>query len=662
MAAGASEYLPPVVTELKADLRDFMSGLATARQEMRAFARGIKDDMRTELADLGGTIGIELAADIKTNFNQELGDLVEDFRDTVAEAAPEIVKEGAKTGQAFGAGFGSVVRPLLIGAIIALVPHIVTGLMGAIQIGMGLGFIGLGAFMLRNEQVLIDSAVRLKERVAGIFRTASAPFLDPMVKALGIIEASFVRLGPNISKAFAALAPAVIPLAQGIAGMMEKMSPGMTNMLIAAGPIITAMAAQLPGIGESLGTFFQMIADNGPAIAEFIEDVGKGLPELIRGFSSVANFLMDIYKWASDLHDKAVEGGWSNPWDAWETGLKKAWDWLSSTGEKVGKWFSDRGEDISKWTSNAWTKVEEFGTKIGNWFSELPGKVGSWLAALPQRIASFVERLGLDILYWMGFSATRLLQLWVATFLGIGPAIAAGWNAFTGWFAARWADFMKYWEEAPGKVGKWLQELWNTVSDWFVKTGITIGVEVRKHVDTLIKFWSTVPQKVVLFLGELGIKLIEAWKKTQEWAEEAGKDLLRGLVRGWQATLGWAIDKVKDGANAIARGVKDALGISSPSKLFAEMGRFSALGFVQGWQGEQGILNRLVRELPGVGSPVGLPPGLAAGAASVSGAGAPRDDRPILVQLLAPNGEVLLEALIPAAQQKKLRTGTTGLG
>jgi hypothetical protein len=40
--------------------------------------------------------------------------------------------------------------------------------------------------------------------------------------------------------------------------------------------------------------------------------------------------------------------------------------------------------------------------------------------------------------------------------------------------------------------------------------------------------------------------------------------------------------------------------------------------------------------------------------------GAP-DTRPLLVQLLLPNGDKILELLIPSAQQKKMRTGVTGL-
>ena len=56
----------------------------------------------------------------------------------------------------------------------------------------------------------------------------------------------------------------------------------------------------------------------------------------------------------------------------------------------------------------------------------------------------------------------------------------------------------------------------------------------------------------------------------------------------------WVIGKVKGMGKSIIKGLKSALGIHSPSKEFAVLGKFSVLGYAEGLEGMRGQLEEAV--------------------------------------------------------------------
>ena len=81
-----------------------------------------------------------------------------------------------------------------------------------------------------------------------------------------------------------------------------------------------------------------------------------------------------------------------------------------------------------------------------------------------------------------------------------------------------------------------------------------------------------VPGKIKSAVGNLGSTLYSA-----------GADLLRGLWDGMQSIAGWLKDKVLNFFSDLLPGwAKKALGIESPSRVFAEIGRMSGAGLVAG--------------------------------------------------------------------------------
>jgi phage-related protein len=657
------EYLPPVVTKLKADLSDFMAGIIEARAAMRQFAQDTHADLANATRAAGGEAGFVMITEMRTVIKKQMDGLDDDVEAAFTDQlVPQFAKGGSNAGMGFAAAFRVLAIPLLIGALVAAAPGIATAIAGAIQLGIGLGFIGLGAFMLRQEPLLIAAATRFRDRVAAVFRNASAPMLVPLIRALDILGASFERLGPMISRSFAALAPAIEPLAVGLAGMMEAMGPGLTELVIAAGPIIMEFAKQLPGIGKSLGEFFSMIAKNAPTIGEFINDMGRVIPAIVRGLSGMLDFLIGIYAVVHDIHAAMKGAGWETPFHGFVTTGKAVWSWMQETGPKIGNWFSERGQEIADWTGNAVDKAGEFVTNVGNWFADLPGKAAAGLAALPGVLARGAQVAFDGFFYYGSLGATRLIQSLINLPGQIGQIIVRLWNTVTSYFSQGVDTTITAAKSLPERLGVLLADMVLMAAGWIFDLKTKIVTLTGQAIIGVREWFFQLPGLVGASLVMMKDRAVGFFWDASKWLYDAGKSMIQGLIGGIMSAVDAAVNAIKRALDRIKRGAKEALQSNSPSLVYEEMGRWTMQGYIQGILGERGNLASVMGMFapPNVAAARNNGLALAAAGGGAGGAGVGSAERPILVRLVL-DGSVLVEKLITPAQQRKLRTGATGL-
>lgn len=71
-----------------------------------------------------------------------------------------------------------------------------------------------------------------------------------------------------------------------------------------------------------------------------------------------------------------------------------------------------------------------------------------------------------------------------------------------------------------------------------------------------------------------------------------GKNIVQGLWNGINGMVSWVKSKISGFVGTIVGGIKDLLGIHSPSRVFAEIGKFSAQGLGVGWDKNIGKVKR----------------------------------------------------------------------
>ena len=77
---------------------------------------------------------------------------------------------------------------------------------------------------------------------------------------------------------------------------------------------------------------------------------------------------------------------------------------------------------------------------------------------------------------------------------------------------------------------------------------------------------------------------------------DIGKNVVNGFVNGVKSMISSAINAVGSFFSGIVDGAKSMLGINSPSKVFAEIGKFTGEGYEQGFAKSMGEVNDLVAE------------------------------------------------------------------
>lgn len=267
--------------------------------------------------------------------------------------------------------------------------------------------------------------------------------------------------------------------------------------------------------------------------------------------------------------------------------ITTAIEWVSQLPANIGAFFGQIPGIVSTFLGGAIAKIAEFGSNIITWVTteiplfissfmaflgELPGKIGYALGFALGTIVKF----GIDAVKWVITEVPKIIAGVVTFFAELPGKIGAllsgalakisewGGNAIN-WVVTEVPKFISriitFYAELPGKIATQLSNALTSLRTWASNMIATVATEVPKIVSNIVSFFSGLPGKML----------------------DVGGDIVRGLWDGISNMVGWLGNKVRDFAGGILRGMKDALGISSPSKLMRdEVGLMVGKGMAQG--------------------------------------------------------------------------------
>lgn len=470
---GAGEYLPPLVTELKADTSGLEAGFKQAKKLQEDWKRS-QEGINRELGETGvqadktkakvADYSRLVSSQAKENENaiatvrrewEKLHQTQENLRkkaragsgdqSSVLGALEDVGKDIErlrKIGQSMGIslveGLGGAVSaggPYLqaalwasVGTLIAVTAPLIGGAIGAaILVGLGGAVIGIGAMILKDDKKIIAGFEKLAKRTSTVFEKAAQPLKKPFLQVMDFIGKEFIKLEPQLTKLFAAAAPLLAPLAEGFMGGLSAMLPGLISALENSGPLFQTLKDTLPGLMESVGSFFMLLGEHAPALALALESFVKfaGLAIYFSGLFIVA--LAEVNKWGVE----SVSGimGWaSKTWGEFTSWAGKVGTWAKTALKNVGNWLVDGlwGGITDKWGSFT-KKVEDLFNGITDAAKRI-FKTGS-----PSRV--FMD-IGGDVVNGFAIgverSGPRAAAAWAGVANGAG-AYAAGATRGTGW-------------------------------------------------------------------------------------------------------------------------------------------------------------------------------------------------------------------------------------
>ena len=109
-----------------------------------------------------------------------------------------------------------------------------------------------------------------------------------------------------------------------------------------------------------------------------------------------------------------------------------------------------------------------------------------------------------------------------------------------------------------------------------IETGLKLIVALANSLITHL------PQLIVK-IPEIIRAIVKGFSEGMPNIIEIGKNIVNGVWQGIQSMIGWFTSKVEGFFSGIVNSVKNALGIHSPSKVFASIGKYMAEGLGEGW-------------------------------------------------------------------------------
>lgn len=192
-------------------------------------------------------------------------------------------------------------------------------------------------------------------------------------------------------------------------------------------------------------------------------------------------------------------------------------------------------------------------------------------------------------------------MVWFFTQTDIGRQI---WGGFVGFLTDTWENFTRFLNQAWTNITNFVNAAVTNVvsfvkSHWGLLLSFIIGplgLAIQWIVENwsgIVRFFSGVWNSIVSgvsgmvasvlgFFRDLNSKILSILSGAATWLVNVGRDIVTGLWNGIKGGWNWLADMVGGLVDNLIGGVKDMLGIKSPSRVFAEIGRNVSAGMANG--------------------------------------------------------------------------------
>ena len=364
-------------------------------------------------------------------------------------------------------------------------------------------------------------------------------------------EASMAKLSETVMPILTKITEAMTKLIDFVLDNQDAVVGALAA--IAAGFVAFKITGLISSLISGFTTFFNVIKA-GQGVMAALNVVMNANPIGIIITAIAALVAAFIYLWNNC---EGFREFWINLWE-------KVKDFFTACWDAIVNFFT-------KTIPDAWNSVVAFFKGIPEWWSNLWQQVGDFFAQIWNNIVTFVqelpEKIGYAIGQVIGFFAQLPGRIW--TFLQQAIAKVAQWGTNVFNTAKNWVT------KTISNIGQWFSELPGNIWNWLTETVSKIAQWGKDMVDKAKTAASDLVNKVVETIKSLPGKMLDI-----------GKDIVRGIWDGITGMFDWLGDKVSGFFGGIVDGVKDSLGINSPSKVFAGIGKFMAEGLGVGFDGQ----------------------------------------------------------------------------
>ncbi len=540
-AKEAASTLEGSMASAKAAWDNFMNGSGDADQLADAFATAA-DNIVKNLAEiiprfaetlpaLGGAIIAQIpglvAAIVPAVLSagqsvlKQLQDAVLDF--DFAGTADKVVQ--MITGFIEGDGLGSLLDSLvtiftgIVSGISSMLPSLLPALIELISYVV--------TSLLDQLPAILDCALELILGLAQGILAALPVLIEALPEVISSIVEFLISAVPQIIDAgielLMALVDALPVIIDALVDALPQIIKATVTALIAAAPQIAKAGIKLLGaLIEAIPVIVVELAKAVPDIVAAIIDVLAELPGLIG--EVFAEIVTDLVEWGQQMLSNASMA-MSNMLSQVNSIIQelpgKIWTHLVNAVNKVIAW----GQQM---LSNASMAMSNMLSQVNSIIQELPGKIWTHLVNTVNKVVAWGQQMVSNA----STAASNMLSKVSSTL-----------------------------QQLPGKVWDYLSQAAQKVVTWGTQLAQKGAAAATQLFNSIVNGLSSLPSK----MAEIGSNIVSG--------------IWNGISSGWN----WLTNKVSNLANSLLDAAKDALGINSPSKEFAdEVGRWIMPGVGKG--------------------------------------------------------------------------------
>jgi tape measure domain-containing protein len=401
----------------------------------------------------------------------------------------------------------------------------------------------------------------VSQALAGAFAPAIPAIKDALNQLTPVIGQALDQLGPQLGGIVTSilpligdlvngLVPIIMPVLDALSGALKALGPALVPLGNALGQIAGAIAPVIPFFATFIVAIVTALL---PALNQLTPELSSLIPPIIKLLEALLPLLPVFAQLALIIVEVAIP-------------LIGLIEFLGNHATVVD------GLALGILAIVAGFKLYAL------WGAIVKGVTEAWAAVqLTLDAAMDANPIGIVVL---AIAALVGIIIWAATKTQFFQTVWGGiWDfmkAVARWFSGPFVDFFKAigaWFAGPFLVpflaiGRFFS---GPFLDPFRAIGHFFSVTLVGWVRTGVDYITGIPGKIK-----------HAFAGAASWLYNAGRDVLHGLANGIQAALAGAIQTAKNAMHSIINSAKSALGISSPSKVFMEIGQNVVAGYTKG--------------------------------------------------------------------------------
>lgn len=483
--------------------------------------------------------------------------------------------------------------PQVIDALVANLPAIIQAIVAA---------------LVGSLPAILDAAITL---FTGLIQAIPATISSLIAALPDIITAIVQGLVQSIPDIIEAGIQLLFGLIEAIPEIIAALITALPDIIVC---IVTALTGAIPTLIQTAIDLFSTIPDEIPNI---ISRLGEEVPHIWEGIvEGLKNGIASVGQAAVELGQSILGGikdffGIHSP----STVMEEQGDYLvAGMMNGLAEMPAKMAETLTQTVQNVLQWGQDLATKMGTAMQTAVTNVTTALSQLPGRVWTFLTDIITKVIQWaaqllnnMRTAATNAINAVVQLFSQF-PGKVWTWlqNIITK--VIQWAAqllnnmrtaamnainaVVQLFSQFPGQIWTWLQNVITKVIQWASQLLSQMAAAATNAINRVVQIFQELPGKIQTILTNVITKVIQWASDMASKASSAatgfvnalvnglsglpgkmaeiGSNIVQGIWNGISSGWSWLTDKVKNLANDLLQAAKDALGISSPSKLFAE--------------------------------------------------------------------------------------------